>query len=539
MTEATNPAIKTSVTRALIGATLAVVPASILTFVLTGEWQRAKRATLLSLVVVPLVLLLRKHLLRGNTSQALLGMCLLNWAGLSLQIYTGGTLINPMLPLLLCLSVVGALAQDRLLSWLLPLLCAASTIAAALLEHYHLLPHNLEPSAFALALGCLLGIGFLCLLTHITSRHLTRSHRQERDSLQRLQQLSTQLQLAITAGNITCFSLDPISLSLQVGADACALLDCPAGEQPLEGLQAFSPNDRLRIGQSIANTLAGGSFPPLICQLNSGPGKDRWYRLFAARSNELQTQLICALQDIHEQQQAELAKENFTAMVSHELRTPLTALLGAVKLLQGLHRQSLPQSGQELLDIAVRGGERLAGLINDILDFSKLQAGRMPVPCQLQTLQPMLNQAIDSVQPLLHARAQQLQIEGFDSEQSAYFDSPRAQQVLINLLANAIKFSPPASPLLLRLNLSDKYARISLRDSGPGVASGFQAQLFEPFTQANMSNTRDSNSTGLGLAISRQLMRQMGGELSYRSPPGEGATFYADFLLTAPDLPNA
>jgi signal transduction histidine kinase len=539
VSDATNPAIKTSVTRALIGATLVLIPVAILTFMLAGEWPRAARAILLSLVVVPLVLVLRQRLLRGHIRQALLGMCLLNWAAFSLLLYSGGTLINPNLPLLLCLSVVGALAQDRLLSWLLPLLCATSTIGAVLLDRYQLLPHNLAPSSFALALGCLLGMGFLCLLTQITSRHLTRSHQQERDSLQRLQQLSSQLQLAITAGNITCFSLDPSNLSLQVGADACALLDCAAGEQPLQLLQTFSPKDRQRISQAVANTLADGKFPPLICQLCSGPGTDRWYRLFAARSNEQQTRLICALQDIHEQQQAELAKEHFTAMVSHELRTPLTALLGAVRLLQGLHRQSLAQSGQELLDIAMRGGERLSGLINDILDFSKLQAGRMPVPCQVQALQPMLNQALDSVQPLLQARAQQLHIEGFTSEQSAYLDSLRAQQVLINLLANAIKFSPPASPLWLRLELDDKYARISVRDSGPGIAAEFQSQLFEPFTQANMSNTRDSNSSGLGLAISRQLMRQMGGELSYSSPLGEGATFYADFLRQAPNLPTA
>ncbi|MBX9756443.1 MAG: HAMP domain-containing histidine kinase [Pseudomonadaceae bacterium] len=225
-------------------------------------------------------------------------------------------------------------------------------------------------------------------------------------------------------------------------------------------------------------------------------------------------------------------------MVSHELRTPLTALLGATRLLQGLHQHNLPESGQELLSIAVRGGERLSGLINDILDFSKLQAGRMPIACQRQALLPLIEQTLDSVQPLLKARRQTLHLSGFSPEQNAYLDSSRAQQVLTNLLANAIKFSPQNSPLWLSLQLDAKHARISLRDSGPGVSAAFQTQLFEPFSQANAGNTRDNHSSGLGLTISRQLMRQMGGELSYSSQADAGATFHADFLRQPPNNPN-
>lgn len=538
MPKLNTQSIQASVASALLSAAIIVLPLSVALYLLAGEWQRAKRTALMALVVIPLAFLLRRYLHQGHVRPVLFTMSLLVWASMSLQLMTAGTIISPSLPVLISVSVIGALAHERLLSWLMPLLCTISIVTAAVLERFELLPHNLPPSGFSLVLGSLLAIVFLALLTRISSDHLARSQQLQHDSNQRLQDLSAQLQLAIEAGNITCFGLDPSSLKLQVSSDASGLLQCAEGEQSLHELTVLSQADKQRIAQACKQILHDEAFPNFTCQLHSGPSQGRWYRLFAAHNHEQTPKLICALQDITEQKQAELAKENFTAMVSHELRTPLTALLGAIRLLQGLHQSSLPLSGQELLNIAVRGGERLAALINDILDFSKLQAGRMHIPCELQPLQPLIEQTLDSVQPLLQARAQSLQLSGFEPKQSAYFDSSRAQQVLINLLGNAIKFSPPNSQLWLSLQIDAEHARISLRDSGPGIAEAFQPQMFEPFTQANMSNTRDNDSTGLGLAISRQLMRQMGGELSYSGQAGEGATFHADFLLKAPDQPS-
>jgi signal transduction histidine kinase len=535
LSEQNTQVIQASVAAALLNTVIIVLPLGLLIFLFSGEWLRAKRIGLMALIVVPMALYLHRSLRQGHVRVALFAMSLLMWAAISLLLVSAGTIINPNVPFLIALSAIGTLAHERLLTWLMPLLCVASIVTVAVLEHYGLLPRNLAPSGLTLLLGSLLAILFLALLTRISSNHLARSQQLQQANNQRLQQLSAQLQLTLEAGNISCFSLDPALLKLQISADACELLQCTAGEQALHQLSVFSPNDQQRISQGCQQVLRGGEFVNFNCQLLSGPGQNRWYRLFAAPTHEHPPQLICALQDINEQQQAELAKEHFTAMVSHELRTPLTALLGAIRLLQGLHQQSLPQSGQELLNIAVRGGERLAGLVNDILDFSKLQAGHMQIPCQLQALLPVIERTLDSVQPLLDARAQTLHVSGFSPEQNAYFDSSRAQQVLTNLLANAIKFSPQNSPLWLSLQFDEQYARISLRDSGPGVAAAFQAQLFKPFTQANMGNTRDNDSTGLGLAISRQLMRQMGGELSYSSQAAAGATFHADFLRQPPN----
>ncbi len=538
MSKQNTQAIQASVAAALLNTVSFVLPLGLVIFLLSGEWLRAKRIGLMTLLVVPLAFWLRGYLQRGQVRTVLFIMSLLIWFAVSLLILSAGTIVNPNLAILIGISVIGALAHERLLAWLMPLLCIASIVAIAVLEHYQLLPHKLAPSGFSLMLGSLLAIVFLALLTRISSNHLAHNQQLQQANNQRLQQLSAQLQLTLEAGNITCFSLDPTHLKLQINAETSALLDCAPGEHSLYVLTAFSPIDQQRIADACQQVLLGNDFPNLTCQLHSGPGTDRWYRLFAAHSHEQIPRLICALQDINEQKQAELAKEHFTAMVSHELRTPLTALLGATRLLQGLHQHNLPESGQELLNIAVRGGERLSGRINDILVFSKLQTSHMPIPCQQQKLLPMLECTLDSVQPLIQARAQTVHLDGFNPEQSAYLDSSRAQQVLTNLLANAIKFSPPHSSLWLSLQFDDKYARISLRDSGPGISAAFEPQLFEPFSQANMGNTRDNDSTGLGLAISRQLMRQMGGELSYSRQAEGGATFHADFLRQPPDSPS-
>ncbi len=537
MHESNEQALQASVAAALLGTFITLLPVGIGVFLLAGEWLRAERAGLLALVLLPAALYLRLQLRRGRHRLALLGMSLLGWAGLSTLLFSGGTIVSPVLPILLSLSVVGALAQHRLLTWLLPLLCSLSLLTVAALEHRRLLPLTVEPSGFGLILGTLLAMGFLALLARISSRHLAQLHRQAQSRSQDLQRLSRQLQLALEAGKISCFSLDPKTLSLEVDAAASRLLRCAEGRHSLAQLTAFSLEDRRRIAQAARRSVEReGRFPVLDCRLQDGSEGGRWYRLFAAPSDESGPRLICALQDIHEQMLAEQSKEHFTAMVSHELRTPLTALLGALRLLQGLHRQGLPAEAGQLLDLAIRGGDRLASLVNDILDFLKLQAGAMRLNCRLQPIGPVLEEAIDSVQALLQERQLSLELEAIEADALAYLDPQRAQQVLINLLANAIKFSPPGSQLRLGLQVGARQLRISLSDSGPGIDADFQTRIFKPFSQAETGNTRDTKGTGLGLSISRQLMRQMGGELSYESPPGQGATFHADFLRQAPAL---
>lgn len=533
MSHAIDQAIQHSVARAMLWAVFSVLLLSLLAYALAGEWQRLERTAIFGLFIVPLGLYSAYLLRLGKSGTVLRIMLLACWLGLSVMLFTAGTLANPVPLVLLAVAVTGLMAQERLLSWLLPVLTLLTLCSVGLLAKHGLLPGKLPPSELGLLIGSLTAIAYLVVLTLISNHHLQQVRRSEREQGEHLQQISAELELAIEAGGIACFRLDTQDMLVEVATDRSQLFAEIQAPCPLAEVELFSVEDRQRIAAAATQALSQGSFAGLVCQLQSGPGRERWYRLYAARSQSSGTQLICALQDIHEQRQTELAKNNFTAMVSHELRTPLTAVLGSLQLLQGLHGQQLSNDARDLLQMALRGGERMTALVNDFLDYFRLQAGRLTMNCRLQALQPMLQSASDAVQSLLQARGQQLQL-GDVQAAPVWMDRQRAEQVLINLLSNAIKFSPEGGRIELFVQAHGEFLRVSLRDHGPGIDAEFSKRIFEPFSQACAGNTRISNSSGLGLAISRQLMRQMGGELSYSSVAGAGATFHMDFPRREP-----
>ena len=507
---------------AFLNTLLLAIPLAILLYGLFGEWQRALRTTYLLLAMAPMLCLLYWRLRQGKSRQVLIGLSLLMWLGLSVQIVTAATLSNPVTPLLIYLAAIGSYAQDRLLSWLNPCLCTLTILGVGVLEKLQLLPSSMPPSSLGLGLGSVVAIGFMWHLSRLNGRQLAK--------------LNSQLHLALNAGKMHCFTLNRDRQTLLVNDETSPLLGCKPGEQPFNALTALSAESCQGLIKVCGSPVTISDFPPLDLQLTGGPGQGRWFRLFFSSQQSQAPYLVGAMQDINEQKQTDLAKENFTAMVSHELRTPLTSLLGSLSLLRGLHGKDMPESAQQLLDMAHRGGERLAALVNEILDYFKLQAGRMPVNARMTALCPDIEQAIESVSALLQERQLTLHRDGFCNDLHAWLDSSRTQQVVINLLSNAIKFSPPGTALWMSMHYTGQHLRFSLRDSGPGIPEDFQQRIFEPFTQANMSNTREGNSTGLGLAFSQQLMHLMGGELSFSSPPGEGATFHMDLLRQPPQM---
>ena len=526
MLEQKHQAIQASVALALIWSVTLLISIAVLGFSLAGEWQRALNASSAGLIILPACFVLHRQLRRGKGRQVLLAITLLTWMVSTLLLFRAGTIVNPNTAVLVGLSITGSLAHDRLLARLIPCLSLLSISAVYLLVDNGLLSQGLPPSELGLLLGCVMAVAYLVVLARLSGRNLAQA-------LQSDQEKTQQLELAMTAGSLCCFNFDARTGCVLVNEDSCELLDLPVGEHLLRNLAVFSQSDVQKMQQGLMQTLQGTPFPSLDLQLQGGIGSGKWFRLFMTASAGARRRLICVMQDIDEQKRTELLKENFTAMVSHELRTPLTALLGAMGLLQGLHFQNMNKDAQGLLDLAIRGGERLSRLVNDILEFFKLQSGELPVTCQLQPLKPMVEQALDSVQSLLQASELTVQLVGLEDDVSAQLDSERAQQVLINVLANAIRFSPQGSVLWLTASCTAEHVRLNVRDSGPGISQSFQSQMFKPFAQASTGNTRDNNSTGLGLSISRGLMRRMGGELSFSSPAGEGATFHLDFAANS------
>ena len=243
--------------------------------------------------------------------------------------------------------------------------------------------------------------------------------------------------------------------------------------------------------------------------------------------------LEAELRDAHAQaERAAAVKGEFLANMSHEIRTPLTAIIGFSSLLA--QRPNLDEVARGLLSRVMTASQALHALVNDVLDFSKLEAGQCefkprPVPPVDFAHETQLMFA-----PQAEAKGLALDfVAGEEVPAFLSFDPDRLRQIILNLVGNAIKFTPEGR-VRLRLGYQPVNARLHLcvEDTGPGMAEEDQAKLFQRFAQIDGSTTRKHGGTGLGLAISKGLTEAMGGEIGVRSTPGQGSDFW--FFIEAP-----
>ena len=235
-----------------------------------------------------------------------------------------------------------------------------------------------------------------------------------------------------------------------------------------------------------------------------------------------------------EAEEANRAKSQFLSRMSHEIRTPMHGVMGSLGLLQ---LDSLTPAQQQRLEQAQTSAEHLLEVIDEILDFSRLEAGETTYQSQPFDLAHSCQQVLDLLQPLAQQKGLRLQLEWTPDLVSArQGDQQKLRQVLINLLANAIKFSTQGSIRLKVLPLTAERLRLEVVDTGPGIAAEEQQRLFEAFSQLDETDTRPQGGTGLGLAISRQFVQGMGGQIGVESQLGQGATFWLELPLPLTDV---
>ena len=242
---------------------------------------------------------------------------------------------------------------------------------------------------------------------------------------------------------------------------------------------------------------------------------------------------ICMLHEISARKKVERLKSEFVATVSHELRTPLTSIKGSLSLLSAGVLGPLPESASAMLTIAQENTERLIQLVNDILDIEKLELGQAGLHLERERLLPQLEQALAHNQGYADNFAVQLRLDtsALPASTAVHIDSLRLQQVLSNLISNAVKFSPAQGLVSIRAGLDGQQVRVEVSDQGAGISEEFRARIFQKFAQADGSNTRQHGGTGLGLSICKTLVERMHGEIGFTSVPGQGSTFYFSLPL--------
>ncbi|UCF18744.1 MAG: GAF domain-containing protein [Gemmatimonadota bacterium] len=282
----------------------------------------------------------------------------------------------------------------------------------------------------------------------------------------------------------------------------------------VEALRSGSPALRDRVEFEFPRTM--------VCQRTVATVRDH--------DGEVIGQLVI-YRDMTKEAAAEAAKSEFVSVVSHELRTPLTSIKTSLNLLARGAAGAISDGMVDLLDIALRNLDRLIRLVDDLLDLSRIESGRLVMKLASISLREAARRAMDAVDAFATEREVRLEIADSDRDMLVTADADRLQQVIVNLISNAVKYSPVGGRVGLRWWREGAEALMAVSDEGPGIPENQLETIFDKFRQLEQAATRKVGGAGLGLAISRTIMDQMGGAIWAESEVGRGSRFFVKLNL--------
>ena len=303
-------------------------------------------------------------------------------------------------------------------------------------------------------------------------------------------------------------------------------------ELTLESALDFYPGEvRARVRGALEQTARGGEPTDITVPFVTARGRRIWVRAQGEAVRDEQGQVVRlqgTFQDVSEQKAAETAKDEFVSVVSHELRTPLTSILGSLRLLEGGVMGELAPEVADLVRTARSNSERLVRLINEVLDLQRIEAKLDAPRLEVIELDELLEACVSELAGFAREREVKLSVAERANSGCVRGNPDRLLQVLVNLVGNAIKFSPAGEEVHLGNLRRSGTHRIEVRDRGPGVPVALRDTIFERFQQADSSDSRRASGTGLGLAIARAIVEQHGGRIGVRTRAGGGSVFFAE-----------
>ncbi|HLG72987.1 MAG TPA: ATP-binding protein [Chloroflexota bacterium] len=383
-----------------------------------------------------------------------------------------------------------------------------------------------------LALG---GIGFLLL------RWALLPLRQLRRGARRVREGGAEIELAKTAPpdiREVAAALSELAGDLAAAVEAersqrnhvGAIIDSMA-----EGVVVSDASRRVTLVNPVAKRLlgingSGGTTAVLPLQAGELPGNSSVIKSRSAPiiGEDGQTSgYVTVLHDASEEAELDRLKSEFVGVVSHELRTPLTSIKGSVELLLDADTGELNPTQRRFLSTIRRSSDRLIDLVNDLLDLSRLEAGRVQLDAHPVDARHLVEDTVNNLANLFAAKKQQVRTTCEADLPPILADRQRLQQVLVNLLGNASKYTPEGGEIHVtaRRARESELVEIDVTDTGPGLTPDEQRRVFEKFYRAGDGLTQQQTGSGLGLTIARSLIELHGGTLTVESEPGRGSTF--------------